>query len=99
MVIKGGLGMPKSRHLNKAFHIIIERFIATGKAPNYTEIAAELGVSPPEGLKVLRKIFSTLGFPGWFHPKTDDISSFAPFSNFSNNHRLSIEGEQKWFGQ
>ncbi len=91
--------MPKSKHLTKTFHIIVERFIATGRAPNYTEIAAELGVSPQEGRKVLRNLFSTIGFPGWFHPKTDDIASFAPFSNVSNNYRLTIEGEQKWFGQ
>jgi len=99
IVINGGSGMPKSRHLTKTFHIIIERMIATGQAPNCTEIAVELGVLPSEGRKVLRKLFSTRGFPGWFYPKTDNIASFAPFSNFSNNYRLTIEGEQKWFGQ
>ena len=91
--------MPKSKHLAKTFHIIIERMIATGQAPNYTEIAAELGVSPSEGREVLRKLFSTRGFPGWFYPKTDNIESFDPFSNSSNNYRLTIEDEQKWFGQ
>ena len=91
--------MPKSRHLNKTFHIIIERMIANGKAPNFTEISAELGISPSEGQKVLRKLFSTRGFPGWFFPKTDNIASFAPFNNSQNNYRLTIDGEQKWFGQ
>jgi hypothetical protein len=91
--------MPKSIHLSKTFHIIIEWMIATGEAPSYTEIAGELGVSPEEGRKVLRKLFSTLGFPGWFYPKTDNIASFAPFSNSPNNYRLTVEGEQKWFGQ
>ncbi len=86
--------MPKPLLLTKTFHIIIERMIATGQAPNYTEIAAELGVSTSEGRKTLRKLFSTLGFPGWFSRKTDDIESFAPFSN-SSNYRLTIEGEQK----
>jgi hypothetical protein len=91
--------MPKSKHLNKTFHIIIEQMIVTGQAPDHTAIAAELGVPPSEGRKALRKLFSTIGFPGWFHPKTTTISSFAPFSNAPNNHRLTIEGEQKWFGQ
>ncbi|MDY6844648.1 MAG: hypothetical protein SVW57_11205 [Thermodesulfobacteriota bacterium] len=91
--------MSKSRHLNKTFHIIIEWMISTGQAPNYTEIATELGISAPEGRKVLRKLFSTFGFPGWFHPNTDNIATFAPFSNLSNNYPLTIEGEQKWFGQ
>ena len=90
--------MPKSKYLTETFNIIIERMIATGQAPNYTEIAAELGVSPSEGRKALRKLFSTLGFPGWFSRKTDEIESFAPFS-ISSNYRLTIEGEQKWFGQ
>jgi hypothetical protein len=90
--------MPKSKHFTETFHIIIERMIATGQAPNYTEIAAQLGVSPFEGRKALRKLFSSIGFPGWLYPNTDDISSFAPFS-ISSNYRLTIEGEQKWFGQ
>ncbi|MDY6856522.1 MAG: hypothetical protein SWO11_17825 [Thermodesulfobacteriota bacterium] len=91
--------MPKSEYLNKTFQIILERFITTGKAPSYTEIAAELGVSPAKGHKLLRKLFSSFGFPGWLHPNTDNIVSFAPFNNVSNNYRLTIEGEQKWFGQ
>lgn len=90
--------MPKSVQLTQAFHIIIERMVATGLAPNYTEIATELGLSPSEGRKILRKLFSTPGFPGWFYPKTDDIASFAPFS-ITSNYRLTIEGEQKLFGQ
>ena len=91
--------MPKANYLDKTFHIIIERFIATGQAPNHQEIGDELGLSVPEGRKVLRKLFSPLGFPGWFEPKTDNIASFAPFSNSPNNHKLTIENEQKWYGQ
>jgi len=91
--------MPKSKLLNQTFHIIMEQMIATGQAPQYTEIAAGLGVSPPEGRKALRKLFSTLGFPGWLYPKTDNIVSFAPFNNLPTGYRLTIDGEQKWFGQ
>lgn len=91
--------MRKTYHLHQTFHIILDRFISTGKAPTYTEIATELGIPPLEGRKVLRRLFSHIGFPGWFHPKTDDIASFAPFSNVPNHHKLTIDGEQKWFGQ
>ena len=91
--------MPQSKHLNKTFNIIIERMIATGQAPNYTEISVELEISPLEGQKVLQKLFSTRGFPGWLFPNTDEISSFAPFNNSQNNYRLTIDDEQKWFGQ
>jgi hypothetical protein len=91
--------MPKHQELDQTFHIIMEHLIATGQAPHYTEIAASLGVSPEKGRKVLRRLFSTLGFPGWLFPKTDSIVSFAPFNNLPTHYRLTIDGVQKWFGQ
>ncbi|MFO7559470.1 MAG: hypothetical protein R6X10_11625 [Desulfobacterales bacterium] len=91
--------MPESKQLNRTFHFIMERMIQTGTAPHHTEIASELGVSPEEGRKTLHKLFSTMGFPGWLYPKTDSIVSFAPFNNLPTHYRLTIDGEQKWFGQ
>jgi len=91
--------MPTSAYLTRSFHFIIEQMIATGQAPGYIELAEELGISPAEGRKVMRKLISSITFPGWFFPKTDKIASFAPFYNAPNNYRLTIEGEQKWFGQ
>lgn len=91
--------MSKSSGLNKTFHIIMEQIVGTGQAPDYTEIAAEMGVTPAEGQKAIRRLFSTKGFPGWFYPNSDAIMSFAPFNIAPNNHRLTIDGEQKWFGQ
>ena len=91
--------MPTSSDLDRSFQCILERMIMTGRAPNYEEIARELGVPAAEGRRLLHKLFSTRGFPGWFQPNTDTILSFAPFSNAPNDYRLTIEGEQKWFGQ
>jgi hypothetical protein len=91
--------MPEPSRLDQTFHIIMERMIATGQAPHYTEIAAELGVSPAEGREALHKLFSTRGFPGWLYPKTDNIVSFPPFNNLPTHYRLTIDGVQKWFGQ
>ena len=91
--------MSKPSELDQTFHIIIEKMIATGQAPQYTDISAALGVSPEEGKKALRKLFSTRGFPGWLDPKTDDVVSFAPFNNLPTHHHLAIDGIQKWFGQ
>ncbi len=91
--------MAESSDLNRTFHFIMERMIATGQAPNYSEIAAALGVAPVEGQKTLQKLFGTFGFPGWFYPNTDTIMSFPPFNAAPTNHRLTIDGEQKWFGQ
>ena len=91
--------MSKKSKLDQTFHTIMERMIVTGQAPHYTEIATELGVSPVKARKALRKLFSSLGFPGWLYPKSDSIVSFAPFNNLPTHYRLTIDGEQKWFGQ
>lgn len=91
--------MPVPTVLDRTFNIIITRMAATGQAPHYTEIAEKLGVAPDEGRKTLRKLFSTPGFAGWLYPKTDSIVSLAPFNNLPTHYRISIDGEQKWFGQ
>ena len=91
--------MRQSSRLDRTFHIIVKRMIATGQAPHFTEIAAELDVPPAEGRKALHDLFSTRGFPGWLYPRTDDIVSFPPFNNLPTHHRLTIDGQQKWFAQ
>ena len=90
--------MSEVTQLDKTFHIIMKRMVETGQAPHYTEIAAELGVSPEEGRKALHDLFSS-GIPGWLFPNTDFITSFAPFNNLPTQFRITIEGQQKWFGQ
>ncbi len=85
--------------LDKTYHVIIKSFVATGHAPHYTEIASELGMTVEEGRKTLHDLIAA-GIPGtWLFPNTDYISSFAPFSNLPTQHRISVDGEQKWFGQ
>ena len=59
----------------------MERMIATGKAPNYTEIAAELGVLPRKDRRRSASSFRASAFPGWFYPNTDTIMSFPPFND------------------
>ena len=85
--------------LDRTFSVIMKRMVETGQAPHYTEIAAELGLSPSEGRAALRKLFSVRGFPGWLYPKVDNVVSFAPFNNLPTHYRLTIDGQQKWFGQ
>ena len=90
--------MSEPTQLDKTFQIIMKRMIETGKAPHYTEVAAELGVSLEEGRKTFHELFSP-GFPGWLYPNTDYVVSFAPFNNLPTQYRITIEGEQKWYGQ
>ena len=91
--------MSETSQMDKTFHIIMKRFVETGQAPHYIEIAAESGVSPEEGRKAVHDLFSVPMFPGWLYPNTDYISSFPPFSNLPTQYRITIDGQQKWFGQ
>lgn len=90
--------MSKPTQSDQVFQIILKYFMETGHAPHYTEIAAELGVPVEEGRKALHALF-TSGFPGWLYPNTDTICSFPPFNNLPTQYRITIDGQQKWFGQ
>jgi len=91
--------MSEPNQFDKIFNIIMKRMVETGQAPHYTEIAAELGVSPEDGRKALQELFSMPMFPGWLYPNTDYITSFPPFNNLPTQYRITIGGQQKWFGQ
>jgi hypothetical protein len=84
---------------DETFSIILKHMVKTGQAPNFREIASELGIPDGEGKVALHKLMSSFGFPGWLSPQGDTIVSFAPFNNLPTNYRLTIDGEQKWFGQ
>ena len=90
--------MSEPSQLDKTFQIILKYFMETGQAPHFTEIASELDISVEEARKTLHELFSPQ-FPGWLFPNTDYISSFPPFSNLPTQHRITIDGQQKWFGQ
>jgi hypothetical protein len=91
--------MANPNDLDRTFHFIIRRMVETGQAPHYTEIAAGLGLSVEEGRKFLHELMATPGVPGWLYPDTDYIASFAPFNNLPTQYRITIDGQQRWFGQ
>jgi hypothetical protein len=84
--------------LDRLFHLILKRMVDTGQAPHYTEIASEMGIPMEEGRGLLRELFAA-GVPGWLFPGTDYITSFAPFNHLPTQYRITVEGQQKWFGQ
>ena len=90
--------MSEPIQVDKVFQIIMKRMMETGQAPHFTEIAAKLAVPVEEGRKALHELYSP-GFPGWLFPNTDYIASFPPFSNLPTQYRITIDGQQKWFGQ
>ena len=85
--------------LDKSYNVIIKRFIETGQAPHFTEMAKELGTGVEEARKALHDLMAA-GVAGlWLFPETDYISSFAPFSNLPTQYRITVGSEQKWFAQ
>ena len=90
--------MSEPTKLDNAYNFIMRRMVETGQAPHYTEMAADMGVSPEEGRQTLHELFSA-GIPGWLFPNTDFITSFAPFNHLPTQFRITIDGEQKWYGQ
>ena len=91
--------MSAPERLDRVYSIILKRFIATGQAPHYTEIAAEAGLPVEEGRRALHELVDA-GIPAmWLYPETDLLASFAPFSNLPTQYRISVDGVQKWFGQ
>ena len=88
----------KNKMLDRTFNFILRHMVETGRAPFYSEIADELGLPLEEGRNTLHALFSEM-IPCWLFPKTDLIVSFAPFNNLPNQYPLTVDGEQKWFGQ
>ena len=85
--------------LDKLYHAILTGMVRSGQAPHYTELARELKIPIEEAREALHALMSA-GIPGiWLFPDTDYISSFAPFSNLPTQYRITVDGEQKWFGQ
>ncbi len=99
MTIEEGKEMVEKDQLDRTYHYIMSTFVETGHAPHYTEVANKFGVKPDEGRKLLHDLIDTHVMPMWLYPGTDLIVSFAPFNNLPNQYRISVDGQQKWFGQ
>ena len=91
--------MASQELLDRAFYAVMQRFINSGQGPHFTELAVELGLQVEEGRQLIRELVGTTGVPGWLHPETDYLVSFAPFNNLPTQYRISVDGEQKWFAQ
>ena len=84
--------------VQRAYTSILEHFVQTGRAPHYTELGHMLGVGPEEAKDLQRKA-AEAGQGCYLLDDTGYIESFAPFYNLANHHRVTVEGEQKWYAQ
>jgi hypothetical protein len=92
--------------LARAYHAILSGFVRDGRAPRYTELAATLGMSAEGARQAQRELLAALNGPlaslggaHWAHPDTDYVVSFSPLSNLPTQYLVSVEGEQRWYGQ
>ncbi len=83
-----------------AFTTILEHFVATGRAPHYTELADTLGVDLDQARDLQRTAAHAAPAEAcWLAHDTDHIESWAPFSNVPTHFLISVEGVQNWYGQ
>ena len=85
-------------NVNRAHHLMMRAFIETGRALHYTELGAAMGLLPEEGKALLHDLMGS-GVPGWLHPDTDYVVSFAPFNNMPTQYRISVGGQERWYAQ
>lgn len=83
--------------LDRGYAAVMDRVVATGHAPHFTELAHELDIGLPEARDLIHELVGVT--PGWVHPGTDHIASFPPFNIQPTQYRVSIDGEQRWFAQ
>lgn len=86
--------MTETQHSDRAYHFIMETFVASDRAPHFTEIARNFSITPDDGKKLLHELMKTK-LPIWLYPETDLIASFAPFNNLPTQYRLTVDGHQK----
>jgi hypothetical protein len=86
-----------SSTLDMAYHSIMRTMTDTAQAPHYTELAADLGLTPERGRAVVHELMTRI--PGWTHPGTDYIASFPPFNVQPTQYRISVDDKHGWFGQ
>ncbi len=95
---KGGNGMEEAAWVQRAYTAVVEHFVKTGRPPHYTELAATLGLRPEEARKLQRKAADS-SIACWFVKDTDYVESWAPFSNVPTQYLVTMNGDQKWYGQ
>ncbi len=85
--------------LDQAFHVIMNRLVETGQAPHYSELAMVLGCSTEDGRQIFHDLAGVVGSPVRLHPDTDWMSTVPPLSLIPTPYRITVDGQQKWFGQ
>ena len=90
--------MTSPEQVQRAYTEIMQHSVEHGVAPHYTELAEKLGIKPDDA-RDLQEQAARSAAGCWISHETDNIHSFAPFSNLPTHYRVTVEGEPKWYGQ
>lgn len=90
--------MADANLVQQTYTTIQKHFMQTGRAPHYTELAAELKITPDEA-KDLQQEAAKAGVGCWVSHDTDYIASWAPFSNIPTQYFVTIGDKQVWYAQ
>ena len=90
--------MADTQTLDKAYHVIIRSLVDTGQAPHYSELATALGCPIEEGRQIVHDLAGAASASIRLNPDTDWIATVRPFSLIPTPFKISVDGEQKWFG-
>jgi len=91
--------MADTQTLDKAYHVIISSLVDTGQAPHYRELATALGCPIEEGRQIVHDLAGAARASIRLNPDTDWIATVPPFSAIPTPYRITVDGQQKWFGQ
>ena len=90
--------MEENTLVQRAYTAVLRHFMKTGRASHYTELAGTLNLRPEEARQIQHKAADS-AIACWFAKETDYVESWAPFSNVPTHYLVTIDGEQKWYGQ
>lgn len=91
--------MADEQTLGRVYHAVMSGFVENGRAPHYTELAVAFGVTAEAAFELQRRMLDEFGGPHWADPGSGLIACFDPFSNIPTQYRISVDGEQKWYGE
>ena len=91
--------MADTQTLDKAYRVIMSSLVETGQAPHYSELATALGCHIEEGRQIVHDLAGAASASIRLNPDTDWIATFSPFSLIPTPYRITVDGQQKWFGQ
>jgi hypothetical protein len=91
--------MADAQTLDKAYQFIMSRLVEAGQATHYSELATALGCPIEEGRQIVHDLAGAASASIRLNPDTDWIATFSPFSLIPTPYRITVDGDQKWFGQ